>query len=42
MLFVIIIPNMAAVQEVKLFNKWNLEEVEISDIALNVCIILLS
>lgn len=27
---------MAAAQEVKLFNKWNLEEIEVSDIALSV------
>jgi hypothetical protein len=30
---------MAAAQEVKLFNKWNLEEIEISDMSLAVSIL---
>ena len=32
-------PNMATAQEVKLFNKWNLEEIAISDIALAVSLL---
>jgi len=33
---------MAAAQEVKLFNKWNLEEIEISDMSLAVSNIVIS